>query len=113
MSAEQFDFKFSIVNERQRKPSNLRPINLEQLLEWIDKQKIEENLKIALKKSASAYPHSALGIWKKNYTKHVSKALALLAKIPEKKEKHEKDDSQETKENDKFDNFDRFPDEFA
>lgn len=88
MSAEQFQFKILTTGRAEvdkREPCNLRPLNLEKLLKWIDHQPTEQNIKIELKKSASAYPHQALGAWQKNYSKHVATAQAKLRKMPKPK----------------------------
>lgn len=85
---EQFKFKL-ITSGREdvdnRKPCNLNPLTLEKLLKWIDAQRLEEPVKIELKKSASNYPHQALGTWQKNYSKHLSSAQAKLKKTPKPK----------------------------
>lgn len=85
---EQFKFKILTTGREDvdnRKPCNLTPLNLEKLLKWIDAQRIDENTKQELKKSASNYPHQALGVWQKNYSKHVAAAQAKLKKLPKTK----------------------------
>lgn len=81
---EQFKFKILTTGREDvdnRKPCNLTPLTLEKLLNWIEAQRIDENVKLELKKSASNYPHQALGTWRKNYSKHVATAQAKLKKI--------------------------------
>jgi len=81
---EQFNFKILTTGREDvdnRKPCNLSPLTLEKLLKWIDKQTVDENTKRELKKSASNYPHQALGSWQKNFSKHVATAQAKLKKI--------------------------------
>jgi len=85
---EQFKFKILTTGREDvdnRKPCNLTPLNLEKLLKWIDAQRIDENTKRELKKSASNYPHQALETWRKNYSKHVASAQAKLKKLPKTK----------------------------
>lgn len=78
---EQFKFKILTTGREDvdnRKPCDLTPLTLEKLLKWIDVQRIDENTKSELKKSASKYPHQALGAWRKNYAKHVAAAQAKV-----------------------------------
>lgn len=82
MGVEKYNFKVGAVGEGKKKYCNLKPLNLEKLLNWIDSQSIEEHLKVELKKSASAYPHQALESWQKNFAKHVSTAQAKVRKLP-------------------------------
>lgn len=84
-TGEHFDFKIGIIGQDERKPCNLRPLNLDKLLLWIDAQKVDEALKVELKKSASGYPHQALSAWRKNYVKHVMTAQEKLRSIPKPK----------------------------
>lgn len=69
----------------KRKPCELNPLTIEKLLKWIDAQQIDDMTKQELKKSASKYPHQALGTWRKNYSKHVVNAQVKLRKKPKSK----------------------------
>lgn len=85
---EQFKFKILTTGQDEvdkRKPCVLNPLNLEKLLKWIDAQNLDEATKNELKKSASGYPHQALGTWRKNYSRHVANAQAKLKKLPKTK----------------------------
>lgn len=84
MNPESFKFKV-ITTGRQdvdkRRPSNLNPWSLEKLVKWINAQPLDEKIKLELVKSASAYPHQALGVWRKNYEKNLTIAQAKYQKI--------------------------------
>lgn len=87
-NTEEFQFKMITSGREEvdkRKPCELNPLTIEKLLKWIDAQQIDESTKQELKKSASKYPHQALGAWRKNYSKHVANAQAKLRKKPKPK----------------------------
>lgn len=73
-SSESLNFKIRIMGQQDRPPCNLRPLNLEKLLEWIDAKTVEPAIKEELKRMAGSYPEAALTNWAKNYTKHLAKA---------------------------------------
>lgn len=89
-SAEKFNFKVSAVGSEDKKPVVLRQLTLDKVLDWIDNQSLDPQVKEALKKSASSYPHKALGNWRKNYQRHLSKAQNIV-KNRDTGEKHEEE----------------------
>lgn len=80
-STESVGFKVVTMGRDEidnRSPSNLRPLTLAKLHEWIDAQPLDVRMKEQLKKMAGSYPQQALGSWKKNYRKHLAKAQNFL-----------------------------------
>lgn len=80
-STESVGFKVVTMGRDEidsRSPSNLRPLTLAKLHEWIDAQPVDDRMKEQLKKMAGSYPQQALSSWKKNYRKHLAKAQNLL-----------------------------------
>jgi hypothetical protein len=94
--SEQFKIKVLTTGRPdvdKRRPCNLNPLSLQKLLDWIDLQPTEENIKVELKKSAANYPHDALPGWQRNYEKHVAKIMVKNQKLQQQqllKEKNEK-----------------------
>lgn len=62
----------------QRVPCDLSNLTLKKLCSWIDSQTVSSTIKSELKLSASRFPHQMLKAWKRDYSKHLSKAQKKL-----------------------------------
>lgn len=73
------NFKVKLISSGReevdkRIPCDLSNLTLDKLFKWIDSQQISGIIKQELKKSASRFPQQTLGVWQRNYTKHLSRA---------------------------------------
>lgn len=78
-NAEGLNFKIVSMGREEvdrRPPCNLRPINLDKLLAWIDTQVSDPDLREEVKKAAKGYP--ALGSFRRNFQMHLSRAQKKL-----------------------------------
>lgn len=69
-----------VVDSRQ--PSNLRPMTVDGLNQFIDYKVKDKRLAEAVKKLAKSYPQQALWSFRKNIQTHIGRAQKQLAATP-------------------------------
>jgi hypothetical protein len=76
-SAENLNFKVVIPGD-ERKPCNFKTVTLDKVVKWINGQNVEQSVKEELIKKARTYPSGSLSSFRKNFSKHLSKAQKIV-----------------------------------
>jgi hypothetical protein len=75
-SAENLNFKVVIPGD-DRKTCNFKILTLDKIVKWINDQSLDQTVKEELIKKAKTYPNSSLSSFRKNFSKHLSRAQKI------------------------------------
>lgn len=76
-SAENLNFKV-VIPGNERKSCNFKVLTLDKVVGWINNQDLDQEVKEELIKKAGTYPNSSLLSFRKNFSKHLSKAQKIV-----------------------------------
>ena len=76
-NAENLNFKVVVPGD-ERKACNFKVLTLDKVVTWLNNQNLDQKVKDELIKKARTYPTSSLSSFKKNFSKHLSKAQKVV-----------------------------------